>query len=303
MGKSIYSNISYIAKKILGIKDFSLWRKNIHKKLGKLIYHKKYTSEDLIDLLKSMGVQRGSIVCVHSSMKEFYNYNGSAEDLIRDLIEYLGPSGTLVMPAFPKVPGGDYSNFIFNPRTAQTGAGFLAEAFRNYPNVQRSNNVQHSVCAIGKYADQLLKDHVSGTDCWDKSSPWYKMCELNALVINLGMPRWYIGTFHHCVESLLKNEHPYWSQFFNKKQIYKYIDQDGKIQSYTNLTCSIVRRTREKRVTKYFTSEHWSIAKISNLEVKLFRSGKCLDKMLELGRKGITVYYEPSPSKFEFPDA
>lgn len=302
MASSIYSNISKIAKRVTGIKDFSLWRKNLHKRVGKLIYHKKYDSKDLVELLKSMGVKQGSIVCIHSSMKEFYNFKGTAEELIKDLIEYLGPEGTLIMPAFPKIPNGDFSNFIFDPTIAPTGAGYLAETFRKYPGVKRSYNVQHSVCAIGKYADELIKDHINGEDCWDEHSPWFKMCKLDALIINLGMPRWYIGTFHHCVESLLKKEYPYWSQFFNKRQTFTYIDENKQIRSYSNLTCSITRRTKEKRVTKYFTSDDWCIAKISNLEVKLFNSRKCLQKMLELGRKGITVYYEPSPYKFDFSD-
>ena len=192
MASSIYSIISKIAKRVTGIKDFSLWRKDLHKRVGKLIYHKKYDSKELVEQMMEMGMKTGSMVCVHSSMKEFYNYIGTPEDLINEILMVIGPSGTLIMPAFPKIPKNDCSSFVFNPRTDPTGAGLLAETFRKFPDVKRSNNVQHSVCAIGKYAEELIKDHTAGKDCWDEKSPWYKMCEYDALVFNLGLPRSYI---------------------------------------------------------------------------------------------------------------
>jgi aminoglycoside 3-N-acetyltransferase len=40
--------------------------------------------------------------------------------------------------------------------------------------------------------------------------------------------------------------------------------------------------------------------KISNLLIKVFLSKPCLEKMIELGRKGITMYYVPSPKKYSF---
>ena len=87
----------------------------------------------------------------------------------------------------------------------------MAETFRKYPGVIRSINTQHSVCAIGKYANWLTKDHHRCRNCWDENSPWYRMTQLNALVFNLGIQSHYIGTFVHCVEGLLWKEHPYWN--------------------------------------------------------------------------------------------
>lgn len=294
---SFYTKISSFVKCITGINDFSLFRKKIHKNIGKLFYHKKYTSKDIVSIMKKMGMKEGSIVCIHSSMKEFYNFKGTPNDLINEILSVIGSEGTLVMPAYPKKLCTDS---VFNPKTDPTGAGLLAETFRKVPGVLRSNNVQHSVCAIGKYASYLLEEHTSGEDCWDTTSPWYKMCISNALVFNLGMPRSYIGTFHHCVESLLKHTHPYWEQFFTKKQKYRYLSDKNEIVEYTNLTCGITRRTREKKVTKFFNNEDWQIERISNLEIKVFYSNSCLKKMIELGRRGITVYYEPSPKKYIF---
>lgn len=300
MKTSLYTRIGSAVKSVTGIQDISLLRKNIHRDIGKIFYRKKYTAGDLLAVMQAMGLKRGSIVCIHASMKEFYNYTGTAVELIEGLLKIIGPEGTLAMPAFPAYRYLRDPDYIFNPHRDQTGAGYLAETFRTYPGVKRSLNVQHAVCAIGKEADYLLKDHLDGHDCWDKTSPWYRLCELNALIFNLGMPRAYIGTFHHCVESLLRCEHPYWAQFFNKTQSYRYYDALGQIRTYSTRVSRLERRTRESKVTRFFTAEDWQIRKISNLEIKVFYSKPCLDKMVSLGRKGITVYYIPSPRNYTF---
>ncbi len=300
MKKSLYTRIGAVIKQLFGIKDISLLKKEIHKNLGKLFYHKKYTAHDIISIMQELGMHKGSVVCIHSSMKEFYNYKGTAEELITEILNEIGPEGTLMMPAFPKYSLVNKEDYVFDINNDATGAGYLAESFRNYPGVVRSINVQHSVCAIGKYADYLTKDHHKTHDCWDKDSPWQRMIELDAIVYNLGMPDFYIGTFEHCVESILQYEHPYWAQFFTKKVEYKYYTNNKTIESYTNYTGEIECRTRERIVTKHFDKTRMQKRKISNLSIKAFYTRNCLRDMLELGRKGIGIYYEPNPKKYTF---
>lgn len=298
MKNSLFTEIGKLIKKTTGIKDISLFKKTIHKNIGKIIYRKKYNTRELINLMKNMGMQKGSVVCIHASMKEFYNYQGTAKDLIDSILEVIDVNeGTLMMPAFPIIDKSK-DDYVFDPRKDKTGAGFLAETFRKYPGVCRSINVQHSVCAIGKYAEWLTKDHANTHDCWGDNSPWLRLCELGGLVFNMGLPRSYMGTFHHCVESVLQYEHPYWKQFFTKYTSYKYYDVEGQIKTYHTYESDLERRTREKNVTRFFTEKDWKIDKISNLEIKVFYLENCFPKMLSLGRKGICVYYIPSPKKF-----
>ena len=297
---SIYSRVGKVIKRLFGIKDVSLLRKEVHKRIGKLFYHSKYNSDDIINVLKAMGVGCGSVVCIHASMKEFYNFCGTASELIDKIISLISEEGTLIMPAFPLKSLTNETDYIFNVKEDPTGAGFLAETFRKYPNVRRSINVEHSVCALGKYADYLIKDHQYTHDCWDEKSPWQRMIELDAIVVNLGMPSFYIGTFEHCVESILQYEHPYWAQFFTKKRLYKYYDSIGNVQTYINYTCEIDRRTHERRVFKYFDNDEMMEYRLSNLLIKSFHTKPCLVKMLDLGRKGIGIYYVPNPDKFDF---
>lgn len=300
MSVSIYTRIGKIVKKITGIKDISLMKKNIHKNVGKLIYHKKYNAKDIVNVMVKLGMKKGSTVCIHASMKEFYNYNGTAEELIREIQHVLTPEGTLMMPAYPDIANKDLGQYIFNPETDETAAGYLAETFRKSPDVIRSINVQHSVCAWGKHAEWLTKDHQYGKNCWDEHSPYFRMTQIGALVFDLGMPDFFIGTFDHCVEAILYKEHPYWKQFFSKEQTYQYYDKNGNICHYTCLTGNIDCRSREKKLTRHFSHDIYKKEKLSNLHIKVFHAAPCLDIMLKLGRKGVTMYYVPSPNKYTF---
>lgn len=300
MKTSLLTTIGIIFKKTTGIKDISAMKKDIHKRLGRIFYHKKYNANQIISIMKEMGMRKGSTVCIHAAMKEFYNYQGTANELILKIMNTITSEGTLIMPAYPKAEHSQDKNFIFDVGNEPTQAGYLAETFRKMPNVVRSINVQHSVCAWGKDAIWLTQDHHKCENCWDKDSPWFKMTTLNALVFTLGLSANYIGTFDHCVEAILYKEHPYWNQFFNLRKNYHYKDHDGKVKEYTSLTSDIERRTREKRLIKHFTSDMYKKQKLSNLLIKVFISKPCLEKMTELGRRGITMYYIPSPKKYNF---
>ena len=44
---------------------------------------------------------KGSTVCIHAAMKEFYNYQGTTEELIHKVMDVITSEGTLMMPAYP----------------------------------------------------------------------------------------------------------------------------------------------------------------------------------------------------------
>ena len=295
-GKGVRSAV----KHLLGIQNFTMFRRNLRRHLGRLVFHRKYTAKDLVRIMQEMGMKAGSLVCIHASMKSFYNYSGTAEELIDEILRVLGSEGTLMMPAFPEKNLIQREGYIFDPLNDSTGAGYLAETFRKHAGVMRSISVQHSVCAIGRLAAYLTGEHQCSKDCWDSFSPWQRSVDLGALVFNFGLPRSYIGTFQHCVESRLQDEHPYWAQFFSSTENFRYYDANGKVCGYSNKVSRLERVTRKRKVTRFFTSEEWQIRRISNLEIKVFYTDRCFPKMLELGRRGICIYKVPSPKRYRW---
>lgn len=300
-------------KSIIGISDWSLFKKNIHKRIGKILYHKKYTADDIVDCMAKMGMTPGDVIFIHSSMKEFYNYQGTAEELIKKILDYLGPSGTLVMPAYPKTDfrsivnkcllddyGGIDDQVMFDVKSTPTEAGHLAEVFRKMEGVKRSINIQHSACAIGKQADFLLSEHHLCETCWDEKSPYYKLTLVNAKVFSLGLP-YFLTTTIHCTDSLLRTKYDYFANFFNKVIKYNYRDENGSIGVHQMIVNAVEKkRDKKKMVTKYFDKEEFHVSKLSNLRIECVDAKYTHELFMKLANKGIVMYSKPDPKKFDW---
>ena len=271
-------------------------------RIGKHIFKKKYTAQDVVAAMKSMGMQKGSVVFIQSRWAEFYNCESDVEDLIDAILEAIGPEGTLGMACMPFMQEGK----VFNVKKTPTNAGFLAEAFRRYPGVKRSINIQHSVCALGPKADFLVSEHYLSETPWDKKSPYYKLSEANALVFGLGLGKYWIGTIIHCVDSLLKDEVPYYhDMFFTEKTEYKYIDYDGVEKSYWSYDMPLTGPKKRigsyflnRRLAKRFASRKYT--KVSNLQITCYDAKDVVTTVVALGRKGIDSYWTPSKKGYKF---
>ena len=295
-----------IIRKILGVDNLTLYKKKKLRTFQKLIYRKKYTADDIVCKMQELGIKRGSIVFVHSSMTQFYNYQGTVEELIFKIIEIIGSDGTLLMPAYPKEPyklieeaKNDSNKIIFDVNSTPTGAGYMTEVFRKIPGVKRSINVQHSVCAIGKDADFFLSEHHLSNTAWDEKSPYYKLCKSKAMIFKFGLPN-FIETPLHCTESLLCNKYQYFSLFFQGVVSYKYIDHNNNIGVHTMKHCTIQRKPNNRRIRRNYIEPQQIIkaTKLSNLLIEMSYASDILDSFLDLAENGITIFDAPDPKPY-----
>jgi len=293
-----------LTKKVFGITDLTFFLKKQKKSFFKKIYKKKYTSDDLIEKMKLMGMKNGSVVFIHSSMTEFYNFIGSPNELIAKIIETIGDEGTLLMPSYPKLKKtlgkeNQIDGVDFDVLKTPSGAGYLSEIFRKYPGVKRSINQQHSVCAYGKLADFFVSEHHLSETPWDEKSPYYKMSLTNTMVFALGLP-YFLTTTIHCTESLLWKKYKYFSLFFNKKLTYSYRDENGAIGIH-EMFCSGSPRQRNKKkiIKKYFNPSEFHCCKLSNLRIEMVYAKYTLELFLKLAENGITMFSIPSPKKYK----
>lgn len=296
-----------VLRKILGIppnEGLSLesFIMNWRFKIGRHIYKKTYTAKDIVEAMKQMGMKEGSVVFIQSRWAEFYNCTSSPSELIDEILNVIGPNGTLAMGCMPYMREGK----IFNVKRTPTKSGLLAESFRKYPGVKRSINIRHSVCAIGKMADYLVSDHHLDDTPWDKRSPYYRLYELNGLQFSLGLGKYYQGTIQHCVDSLLKDEIPYYhDMFYTEKTEYHYVDYDGQEKTYLNY--DMPQTGPKKRISSYFLERRISrkylkgrFQQVSNLQIICFDAKHELDTLLALARKGIDGYWTPSKRGYKF---
>ena len=56
------------------------------------------TKTDIKNALTELGIQKGDVMVVHSSLKSFGHVEGGADAVIDACLETLTPSGTLVFP-------------------------------------------------------------------------------------------------------------------------------------------------------------------------------------------------------------
>jgi len=161
------------------------------------------TETELRDDLARLGVKPGMTLMVHSSLSAIGWVIGGAPAVVRALLAAVGPEGTLAMPAAtphcadpadwpePKVPDAWLPAIrehlpVFDPRTTPTTIGAIAETFRNWPGTLRSAHPLESVCARGRHAEAITRNHPlafsEGPD-----GPFGKLHELDSWILLLGV--------------------------------------------------------------------------------------------------------------------
>jgi len=167
-------------------------------------------------------------VMVHSSLGQVGWTVGGPVTIIRALLDILQPEGTLAMPAeTPTVsdPGtwddarvrSEWHKTIrehlpvFDPLTTPTTMGAIPEAFRTFPGTLRSNHPLVSVCANGRYANEITKHHALEF-CEGRGTPFEKLYDLSAwtLLLGVGFDR---CTSLHYAESLVPGRRTTVSRF------------------------------------------------------------------------------------------
>ena len=179
---------------------------------------------DLFDL----GLRADMTVMVHSSLGRVGWTVGGPVTVIRALIEGLGAAGTLVMPAeSPRVSDPSTWNDphvlpewyetirenlpVFDPLTTPTTMGAIPEAFRTFPGTQRSNHPLVSVCANGRHAEEITKQHALEF-CEGRGTPFEKLYDLDACTLLLGVGFNRCSSLHYA-ESLVPNRRTTLSRF------------------------------------------------------------------------------------------
>lgn len=155
---------------------------------------KKTTPADFKNALAAAGARPGDVVLLHSHLPAFGLAEGGPEALIAAALDFLGPAGTLVMPAFT----------LSYPRTrkfdsAKTPSemGALTEAFRLRPGTLRSPHPIHSLCVSGARARELAGAWAPSS--FGPGSPFEKLHEADALLVCAGVGAERL-TFVHFVE-------------------------------------------------------------------------------------------------------
>jgi len=180
------------------------------------------SKKTIISKLHTLGIKKGDILFVHSSLGLIFGKQSSpCELLYSSLREVIGTSGTIVVPTFTfKCCHGE----VFDPYETDSETGIFSNWIRTLPVALRSHHPIHSLAAIGPMAEEIVK-HKSPSSFGEGSS-FQKLIKMDALNLLVGVGINYLTMIHQVEEDLLV---PY--RFFKNFMIK--IKQNGKIEQIT----------------------------------------------------------------------
>jgi aminoglycoside 3-N-acetyltransferase len=178
-----------------------------------------YGRRDLAEGLRALGVARGDVVMVHTSLSALGWTTGGPVTLLHALREAVGEPGTLVVPAFttyltdpatwvqrpvPRTwwPRIRESLPPFDPdlHPVQPRLGRFPEFVRTLPGARRSAHPLYSLAAAGPAAGALLADHPLPYGMGGRS-PLAALARTDAKVLMIGVG-WDKCTVLHLAEHL-----------------------------------------------------------------------------------------------------
>ena len=165
---------------------------------------KMVTKQDILEALEKVGVCKGQVLMVHTSLSSLGYVCGGAQVVIEALLEGVGREGTIMMPAqswknldpatgvhwevsescWPLIRE-NWPAYDKNITPTNT-MGAVAEMFRQWPGTVRSDHPARSVAAWGKEAAWLTADH-DLSNIFGDGSPIGKLYELDGLVLLIGV--------------------------------------------------------------------------------------------------------------------
>lgn len=155
---------------------------------------------DLIEL----GIKSDDTILMHSSLSQLGFVDGGADTVIDSLLAVL-TDGTLLIPALSYATVRAETP-LFSANHTPSCVGKISETFRKREGVIRSIHPTHSVCGIGKYAEEILSQHINTDTPAGKYSPFALLPKYNGKILMLGCglkP----NTSMHAIEELTRPEY------------------------------------------------------------------------------------------------
>jgi aminoglycoside 3-N-acetyltransferase len=142
------------------------------------------SKESIAAGLREIGLERGDIVLLHSSLSSLGAVDGGAGAVVKAFCEVLGDEGTLVVPVFGSL-------------------GAITDAVKSDPRATVSIHPRAAVAAIGAKAREICADHWKAATAHGVGTPYTRIAELGGYVMLLGVDH-DRNTTLHSAEAILE---------------------------------------------------------------------------------------------------
>jgi aminoglycoside 3-N-acetyltransferase len=262
------------------------WGRKLHPKLSK--------DQVKSILINKLGLRKGSVVYIHSSVDKMY-LNFSYFELYAMLKDIVGEDGTLIFPTSQiKTRAEDFFNanpeYIFDVKKTPSIRGMLSEIARRDKKSIRSLHPTNSVVGVGRLANEFIyEQHTDIYPCGIKS-PLYKLTQNGGIIIGLGVDTEYL-TFVHAVEDVMAEKFPFKTR---DDKIF-----ECKVRNYNNEIITVKTLVAHKNIQhrnvplfirKYIDKSICDNFKFKGVSFFKADSKKLFAEIENLARKNITVY-------------
>ena len=143
-----------------------------------------WTEDRITEDLREMGLREGANVLAHTALHSIGPMERGADTLLGAFRRALGPTGTLMVPAFSRQNSGS----VFDPAAtpADKEMGYFAERVRQQPGTKRSRHPALSFAAIGPNAE-FLTAHVPFHYPLGSESPLARLHQIDGHVLLIGV--------------------------------------------------------------------------------------------------------------------
>ena len=126
------------------------------------------TKQEIISGLQALGLKKGDLVLLHSSLYSLGHVEGGPEAVIDAFLETVGTEGTLMVPVFGNL-------------------GILTSTLQNRPGAITSPCPVGTVAALGKDAEELCRDHWKPESCHGEGTPFKRLADKGGYVCLMGV--------------------------------------------------------------------------------------------------------------------
>ncbi|MCT7586731.1 AAC(3) family N-acetyltransferase [Aliarcobacter butzleri] len=248
------------------------------------------SKETLINDFKNLGLQEGDVVFIRGNLGKVGRLK-PRELFLDALFEVIGDSGTIVTLGFTKsFPFYKVDKeYIFDESTIpETGA--FGKLCLNYKDAKRSNHPTNSFIAIGKYADEILKDHDENAMLYD---PIKKLIELNTKMIIFGIIDESPGftTVHYAQQELGLTKQSFFKKLF---RVY-YKDKKGNLKLFKKSDIGGCSHGFGKFYPYYLSNGLLKIAKIGNSSAILINARDAYNIEYKLMKENKSFHFCDNP--------
>lgn len=151
------------------------------------ITRRKIKLVQLADIIANdLNIKRNDIVMVNCSLSHITLSDSKPEDLIYLLKMIVGTNGTLLLPVYSKDHPSAGSGI--EVQGTNINNNLVYELFRQMPDTFQSSNSAEPFAAWGSMAKKIAEDHSEGGDEIEPKDLLYKLCQMKAKIIGIGVP-------------------------------------------------------------------------------------------------------------------